>query len=51
MFEHEPHTDFIVAAYVIATVVIVSMIAVIVSDYRTLRRRLKAFGADEGDRG
>jgi heme exporter protein CcmD len=51
MLEHEPHTGFIVAAYVIATVVIVSMITVILSDYRALRKNLKKLGADEADRG
>ncbi len=48
--EHDPHTGFIVAAYVISAVVIVSMIVVIVSDQRALRRSLKRFGARGLDR-
>lgn len=48
--EHDPHTGFIVAAYVVAAVVIVSMIAVIVSDNRALRRGLARFGARGLDR-
>ena len=46
---HEPHTGFIVAAYAIATVVVVTMIVVIVNDYRTLRRDLARFSGRESD--
>jgi hypothetical protein len=50
--EHDPHTGFILAAYAIAGVVIVSMIAVILSDYWSLKRSLKRFGgSSEADRG
>ena len=49
--EHDPHTGFIVAAYVVAAVVIVSMIAVIVAEHRALRRALARFGARGLDRG
>ena len=42
--EHEPHTGFIVAAYVVAFAVIASMILAIVTDYRSLKRGLKRFG-------
>ena len=42
--EHDPHTGFIVAAYVVALVVIVSMIVAILSDHRTLKRNLRRFG-------
>jgi heme exporter protein CcmD len=45
MIEHDPHTGFIIAAYAIATFVIVSMIVVIVADHRALRANLKRFGA------
>ena len=48
--EHDPHTGFIVAAYVVAAVVIGSMIVAIISDYRTLTRSLKRFGSREPDR-
>ena len=48
--EHDPHTGFIVAAYVIAAVVIISMITVIVSDHRALRRGLSRFGVRGLDR-
>ena len=49
--EHAPHTGFILAAYGIAVVVIVSMIVVIVSDHRALKRDLRRFGSRESDRG
>lgn len=55
--EHDPHTGFILAAYAIAAVVIVAMIVAIVSDYWSLKRGLKRFGASgtregrEADRG
>jgi heme exporter protein CcmD len=52
--DHDPHTGFILAAYTIAAVVIVSMIVAIVSDYWSLKRSLKRFGArgaHEADRG
>lgn len=48
--EHDPHTGFIIAAYVVASVVIVSMILVIVSDYRGLKKSLARFGARGLDR-
>ncbi len=48
--EHDPHTGFIVAAYVISAVVIVSMIVVIISDGRALRRSLSRFGTRGLDR-
>ena len=48
--EHDPHTGFILAAYVISAVVIVSMIAMIVSDGRALRRSLSRFGTRGLDR-
>ena len=47
MIEHSSHIGFIVAAYVVATVVIISMIVATMTDYRTLRRALARFG----DRG
>ena len=50
--EHDPHSQFIFAAYAIAAVVIVSMIVAIVSDYWSLKRNLKRFGgSNEADRG
>lgn len=49
--EHDPHTGFIVAAYVVAAAVIVSMIVAIVADHRSLRRGLARFGARGLDRG
>ena len=48
--EHDSHTGFIVAAYVISAVVIVSMIVVIISDGRALRRSLSRFGTRGLDR-
>lgn len=50
MIEHSAHIEFIVAAYVIAGVVIGSMIAVSVADHRGLRRALRRFG-ERGERG
>ena len=50
MIAHDPHTGFIVAAYVVAAVVIVSMIVAIVSDYRGLKRSLRTFGSRGLDR-
>lgn len=50
METHDPHTGFIVAAYVVAGVVILSMIFAVVTDYRTLRRSLARFGARGLDR-
>ena len=49
--EHDPHTGFIVAAYLIAAVVIVTMIVTILADHRSLKKSLKRFGAREADRG
>ena len=49
--EHDPHTGFIVAAYAIAVVVVALMILAIVTDYRSLRRSLKRFGARDAERG
>jgi heme exporter protein CcmD len=46
----DPHTGFIVAAYVVAGAVIVSMILAIVTDYRGLKRSLRKFGARGLDR-
>lgn len=48
--EHDPHTGFIIAAYAVAAAVVVSMIVVIVSDYRGLRRELRRFGSRGQDR-
>ena len=48
--EHDPHTGFIVAAYVVTAAVIVSMIVVILSDNRALRRGLARFGTRGLDR-
>lgn len=47
---HDPHTGFIVAAFVVACVVIASMIFAIVTDYRALRKSLARFGARGLDR-
>ena len=44
MIEHASHTGFIVAAYVIAGVVIGTMIGSTILDYRGLRRALARFG-------
>ena len=43
--EHDPHTGFIVAAYVVAAVIILVMIGATWLDYRALKRDLKRFGA------
>ena len=48
--EHDPHTGFILAAYLVAAVVIGSMIVAIVTDYWSLKRSLKRFGARGRDR-
>lgn len=48
--EHDPHTGFIIAAYTVAGVVVLSMILAIVTDYRTLKRHLARFGARGLDR-
>jgi heme exporter protein CcmD len=45
-----PHLGFIVAAYVVATVTIVAMIASILWDYRALSAKLGALEARRGDR-
>ena len=50
MIDHSAHIDFIVAAYVVATVVIASMIVAVVSDHRALKRALRRFGARGLDR-
>ena len=50
MIEHSAHLGFIVAAYAVAGVVIGSMIVLILSDYRTLKRSLRRFGARGADR-
>ena len=42
--DHDPHTSFIVAAYVVAFVVIASMIIAILSDHQALKRSLRRFG-------
>ena len=44
MIEHASHTGFIVAAYVVAGVVVGTMIGSTVLDYRGLRRALSRFG-------
>lgn len=46
----DPHLGFIVAAYCIAGIVIGSMIGVIVTDYRSLKRSLRRFGERGLDR-
>ncbi len=48
--QHDPHIGFIVAAYVIAAIVVTSMIVVIATDYIGLRRDLSRFGARGRDR-
>lgn len=50
MIEHASHLGFIIAAYVVAASVVAAMILVIVSDHRSLTRRLKRFGARGLDR-
>ncbi len=50
MAEPNPHTGFIIAAYLVAGAVILSMIITIVVDYRSLRRHLARFGARGLDR-
>ena len=42
--DHDPHIGFIVAAYLVAAVVIASMILVIVTDHQALKRGLRRFG-------
>ncbi len=49
--EHDPHFGFILAAYAITAVAILAMLAAVLIDYRTLRRRLARFGTREADRG
>lgn len=51
MYEHDAHLGFIVAAYVVAAVVILSMIVATVSDYRSLKKSLARFGERGLDRG
>jgi heme exporter protein CcmD len=46
-----PHIGFIVAAYVVATVVIIGMIGVILFDYRSLSRALERLEATRRDKG
>lgn len=48
--EHDPHTGFIVAAYAVAGLVILSMIVAIVTDYRSLKKALARFGDRGADR-
>jgi hypothetical protein len=48
--QNDPHTAFIVAAYAVATTVILSMIVAIVSDHLALKRSLRRFGARGTDR-
>ncbi|HUI21255.1 MAG TPA: heme exporter protein CcmD [Methylocella sp.] len=40
---HDPHIGFIVAAYALAFVIVVGMIATIMVDYRNLTRALSSF--------
>ena len=47
---NSPHLGFIVAAYGLATVTILAMIASILWDYRTLSARLETLEATRGDR-
>jgi hypothetical protein len=47
---HDPHTGFIVAAYVVAGTVIASMIVATLSDYRSLEQALRKFGPRGLDR-
>lgn len=49
--EHDPHTGFIIAAYGLAALVILAMVATILLDHRALKTRLARFGARETDRG
>ena len=49
--DHDPHTGFIVAAYVIAAVVVAMMVVTILADHRALKKSLERFGAREADRG
>ncbi len=44
MIEHSSHIGFIVAAYLVAGVVILSMIVAVLWDYRALKRSLARFG-------
>jgi heme exporter protein CcmD len=44
-----PHLGFIVAAYALATVTTVAMIAGILLDYRTLRAKLRALEGARAD--
>ena len=44
MIEHSSHVGFIVAAYVLAGLVIGTMIGSTIIDYRGLRRALARFG-------
>ena len=48
---HDPHFDFIIAAYGIAAVVIGTMIVTILADHRALKKRLEHFGRREAERG
>ncbi len=48
--EHDPHTGFIVAAYLVAFGVVACMVVAILLDYRSLKRQLGRFGAKGGDR-
>ncbi len=45
---HDPHTGFIVAAYLIAAAVVATMVVAILIDHRSLKRQLRRFG-DAGE--
>ncbi len=44
MIEHSSHAGFIIAAYVVAGIVIATMVGSTILDYRGLRRALARFG-------
>ena len=46
-----PHFGFVVAAYALAALVVVGMIASILWDYRKLSAALRRLEASRGDRG
>ena len=48
--QHDPHTSFIVAAYLVAAAVVAAMVLTIAFDYRSLRQQLRRFG-DRGEDG
>ena len=49
--EHDAHTGFIIAAYLIAVIVVTTMVVTILLDHRALKRELARFGTREVDRG